>query len=221
MQGDTLYDVVNYILNEASERDLEVVREALKRRVEGNQMHGAMGIDPGRMANQTAARIREQMGMSIEQIRSMVRDFAAQVIEKNAPELGEKQIRELLDSWVPDELGGKPSSGGAAEKARGEAPAKARGGAPAQKKQAGRGAKGGLAPDVILTMVTQFLSFSTESMSVSQQMRLNEEIPDWQRKYWEQFSPRIRQLLTLFVNGEIDRTTCLERVCGELGIEPS
>ena len=68
-------------------------------------------------------------------------------------------------------------------------------------------------------MVTQFLSYSDESMSVSEQVKLSREIPDWQRRYWEEFSPRIRELLSLHLRGEIDRSTCLERICAELGID--
>ncbi len=225
MKGDALYEVTDFILNQATERDLDVVQAALKRRVEGNKLHGAMGLDPGRMARETAASIREQMGLSMDQIRTMVRDFAAEIIEKNAPELGAEKIHELLDTWVPTSP--ERRGAGLAERAPEGDPAAARssgrgaggGERPAKRGAGAKGKPRALPPDAILTMVMQFLSYSTESMSVSQQMRLNEEIPDWQRRYWAQFSPRIRELLTLFLRGEIDHETCVARVYGELGIE--
>lgn len=204
MKGDRLYDVIEFILNGATEDELEVVRSALKRRIEGNRKTGAMGVDPGRIANQTAASIKEQMGLSIDQIRSMVGGFAEEIIKKNAPELTDSQVHDLLDSWIPDS---KSAGSKAPEERAGEA------------KSAQRKGAGGLAPDVILTMVTQFLSYSDESMSVTEQVKLNREIPDWQRRYWEQFSPRIRELLTLHLRGQIERSTCLERICADLGID--
>lgn len=230
MKGDRLYDTIEFILNEATEEELEVVRSALKRRVEGKPAHGAMGIDPGRMARQTASQIREQMGLSVDQIRSMVSGFAVDIIRKNAPELTEEQIRELLKSWIPESgTAGGQSGSRAAESNHGTASGSSpnREGAASGHDRSAAAKRGGsqgkgrskLSPDVILTMVTQFLAYSDETMSVSEQMRLNQEIPDWQRRYWEQFSPRTRELLSLNLRGQIDRKTCLERVCADLGID--
>lgn len=238
MKGDRLYDVIAFILNEASEQELEVVRTALKRRIEGGGEKGAMGMSPERMARSTASSINEQLGMSLEQIRSMVARFAVDIIKKDAPELSEAQVRELLDSWIPGATGTKKATGTGRERSEGAegkgraktpkspAPAKGakakgaeqppQGGGPAKGSARGRS---GLAPDVVLTMVTQFLAYSDESMSVTEQVKLNQEIPDWQRRYWEQFSPRIRELLSLHLKGQIDRATCLERVCADLGID--
>ncbi|HUX20586.1 MAG TPA: hypothetical protein VMW69_05050, partial [Spirochaetia bacterium] len=146
--------------------------------------------------------IRDQMGLSIEQIRTMVSGFAEEIIKKNAPELTDSQIHDLLDSWIPESEVGGPATG-----------------SPSKKKQAQKSSHRSLAPDVILTMVTQFLSYSDESMSVTEQMKLNREIPDWQKRYWEQFSPRTRELLSLHLRGQIDRAICLERICADLGID--
>lgn len=203
MKGDRLYDVIEYILNEASEQELEVVRSALKRRIEGDRGGGAMGVNPGRIADQTASSIREQMGLSIDHLRSMVSGYAAEIIRKNAPELDETQVHDLLDSWIP-----------------GSDEAPKRSDSSRKKPKASQARKHpSLAPDVILTMVTQFLAYSDDSMSVTEQVKLNREIPDWQKRYWEQFSPRIRELLSLHLRGQIDRATCLERICADLGID--
>lgn len=190
MKDDRLYDVVDYILNRATEAELEVVRAALKRRIEGGDVRGAMGLNPERLAHEAASSIEKQLGGSIDQMRGMVRKFAGDVIRREAPELDERQIQELLGQWVPE----KPTAR--------KRPTKS------------------LPPEAVLSMLTQFVAYSTESMSVSQQLRLREEIPDWQRKYWEAFSPRLRSLVTLLLNGELDEQTFWERACGELGIDP-
>lgn len=221
IKGDRLYDVIEFILNEASEKELEVVRSALKRRIEGNRRAGAMGVDLGRIAHRTASNIREQMGLSIDQIRSMVTGYAVEIIKKNAPELKDEQIHDLIGAWIPEPTENRSSAAGASVEGAVSGRA-AGGGSPAgdaaQGRSGGTGG-GGLAPDVVLTMVMQFLTYSDESMSITEQVRLNQEIPDWQKRYWEQFSLRIRELLSLHLRGQIDRSTCLDRICADLGID--
>ena len=112
MKGDRLYDVIQFILNEATEQELEVVRSALKRRIEGNRARGAMGVNPERLARRTASSIREQLGLSLDQIRSTVADFAAETLKKQAPELTDDQIHELLDAWVPESEKSRGRAGG-------------------------------------------------------------------------------------------------------------
>jgi len=46
-------------------------------------------------------------------------------------------------------------------------------------------------------MIKQFISYSLEGMSVREQQRLREEIPDWQEHYWKHFPQRIRKLIKL------------------------
>jgi hypothetical protein len=198
MKGDSLYDVVDFILNQASENDLEVIRAALKRRIEGSDMSGPMGVSPVRLARESAAKVRKQMGASIGQIREMVKQFAAEIIRKDAPELTEAQVKELLDTWVPTD------TAQAAERPEGH---------PAALKD------GKLPADAIMSMISQFVAYSTESMSITEQIRLREEIPDWHKKYWEQFSPRVRQLISLHIGGQLDPDTFWERVRLELGGE--
>lgn len=55
MEDQELYNIVDYILNKAGERELEVIKEALKRRVEKRQ-HSPMGIDISRLAHNVGGR---------------------------------------------------------------------------------------------------------------------------------------------------------------------
>ncbi len=245
MKGDFLYDVVDFILNQATENDLEVIQAALKRRVEGGEAKGAAGINPARMARLTAAKIKKQVGFSLDQIRQTVRGFVTEIIRKDAPELTDTQVQKLLESLMPGETeestpaAGEESPRGAAERAGGLAPmsgtgSQAPGSAPGQAKPegpapapgggqerrppaAGRSAR--LPTAALATMITQFISYSTHTMSISEQIRLNDEIQDWHKKYWEMFSPRMRQLISFFIKGEIDEGTFWQRIKAELGIE--
>ena len=202
MAGDRLYEAIEFILNEATENELEVIRAALKRRVEGSDVRGAMGINPERLAREAASNIREQMGFSIENIRKVAANFAAEVIRKNAPELSQEQIDELLKAWV----GGEP------DQAR----------TPTEPGPTNRGApieKGKIPAEALLAMVAQFVAYSTDAMSINEQVKLREQIPDWQRTYWNHFPPRIRQLTSLLLNGELDIESFWDRTYGELGLE--
>ncbi len=209
MKGDSLYDVVDFILNQASENDLEVIRAALKRRIEGGDTAGGpMGISPARLARESAAKVRRQVGVSVERIRETVKQFAAEIIRKNAPELTEEQVKELLDTWVPTGAGETEPEGASPESAAAGAA-----GRPAVLKD------GRLPPEALMSMISQFMAYSTESMSITEQVRLRDEIPDWHKRYWEQFSPRVRSLISLHIGGQLDRDTFWERIRLELGAE--
>jgi hypothetical protein len=232
MKGDFLYDVVDFILNQATENELEVIQAALKRRVEGGEAKGAAGINPARMARLTAAKIKKQVGFSLDQIRQTVRGFVTEIIRKDAPELTDTQVQKLLESLMPGETeestpaaGESPSPGaGAGGGVSAEAPPvpdqqapAPEGGQERRPPAAGRGAR--LPTAALATMITQFISYSTQTMSISEQIRLNDEIQDWHKKYWEMFSPRMRQLISFYIKGEIDEGTFWQRIKAELGIE--
>jgi hypothetical protein len=206
VKGDVLYDIVDFILNQATENDLEVIRAALKRRIEGSRARGPMGIDPARLARESAARVREQFGVSMGRIRAMVKDYAAEILRKSAPELTEKQLSELLDTWVPE----NESSG--ADQGRRQSP---QGPPPSRLPAQGR-----LPAEAVVAMIARFISYGTESMSITEQIGLQNELPEWQKKYWEQFSPRVRKLISLYLNGQLDKATFWEHTRAELGIEP-
>ncbi len=209
MRGDRLYDVVEFVLNEATEDELEVVRAALKRRIEGSDARGPMGLSPTRLAQQTAASVQKQLGGSLGSIREMVRRFAGEIIRKQAPGLTEEQVNGLLESWVPDREGTHEAGGPAQPSFEGRA----------LQAEGGRGGKR-LPPKAVVTMISQFVAYATESMPISEQVKLRDGIGDWQRKYWERFTPRVRDLISLFLSGSLEKDIFWERIFGELGIEP-
>lgn len=184
MDREDLFAIVDAIMNRATDADVEVIIEALKRRGKGVPV--LSGVNPGRLAKESAKAVSSQMSYSIDGIRRMIQNFAVEVIRKEAPELSEDQISQLLDAWVPD------SGKGPAEKP--------------------------VPPDVLLTMIKQFLSFSTGTMSPSEQMELEHTIPDWQRVYWQKMPEGIRSVLTLFLKGKIDSDTCWEKIYSDLGL---
>ena len=56
-------------------------------------------------------------------------------------------------------------------------------------------------PDLLKTMITQFVAYSTGNMSGRDQAALPE---GWAKKYWNAFSPDIRDLITMYLKNGID-----------------
>jgi hypothetical protein len=92
--------VLDFILNKASDRDIQAVGEALKRRSE--RRSGIGGIDVQGMAQENARNVAQQMNVDQGQIRDMVRDFTVKIISENAPELSPEQVEAILDDTVPE-----------------------------------------------------------------------------------------------------------------------
>ncbi len=56
-------------------------------------------------------------------------------------------------------------------------------------------------PDLLKSMIMQFIAYSTNSMSVKDQAQLPE---GWAKKYWGIFSQDIRDLITMYLKNGID-----------------
>jgi len=182
MNKGELYEILDFILNKADSSELEAVRKALERRLGKSGGLSRLGIDPRSMAEETAKTIADQTTWSAEYVRSMVRDFAGDIIRRNAPELANGDVETLLDTWVSE-----------AE--------------PSEKD---------LPPDLLKTMVKQFIAYSTGVMSASEQITLNEEMPNWTEKYWKNFPENVRRLVSLFLTGKLEEERFLEYLDGLL-----
>ena len=97
-ENDPLYSVLDYILNRASSAQLEVIGEALKRRMADDPAQG--GLNPRRMAQRLSRGIEKQLGatMDVSQIaRRIVRDL----IKSKEPGIQDREVEVLLDNWLP------------------------------------------------------------------------------------------------------------------------
>ena len=186
MEDQELYNIVDYILNKAGDRELEVIKEALKRRADKSQ-HSPMGIDISRLAHNGWGSIDRQVASSREYVRNSVKDFVIKTIRQEAPDISEHDLNVLLDDWVPD-----------------------------PEKQKKTENKKTLPPDAVIKMIDQFLRFSAEEMSITEQAELNKTMPDWHKNYWQHFPDKIRGLITLYLKGRIDSGTCWEEIKKEL-----
>jgi hypothetical protein len=112
MADPELVRVMDYILNRCDEKAIEAVAAAVVRRRRDLALFGgARNLpDPQKLARDLSARINSdgEMGGLKETVRSM----AARIIRREAPELGDEQIAELLGEWIPGG-GTREDAGGA------------------------------------------------------------------------------------------------------------
>lgn len=192
---------MEFILNKADDSELEVISEALKKRLKARK-NGPSGIDINYLAHSTGETISRQVSSSREYIRKTVTEYVAKIIRQHAPGITDDQLKVLLDEWVaPDLNEGKSDL----------FPEK-----PAARQQERKGKDEKIPPDMVVRMIDQFMRFAKGRMPLDEQANLREYIPNWQEEYWKSFPAKIRGLLTLYLREKIDSETCWEEIKQEL-----
>ena len=171
-----LYPILDYILNEADGDDLAAIAEALKRREE---RHGFGGLDVQTLAREGGKSIEAQVGGSIESIRGMIRNFAVEIIRREAPDIPDEHLSSLLEAWIPEPR----RQSAQAQQGRSQSP---------------------IPRDALLTMIRQYLAWKTGSMRPDELRALVTEIDDWPEVLLEQIS-HCRPADTEEVSGQHDR----------------
>jgi hypothetical protein len=193
MADAELVRVLDYILNRSDENTIEAVAAAVVRRKRDLAMFGSAGLpDPKAWAHKVAADIN--VNASLEGIRQTVRNMVEEMLKREAPELGDEERKELLNAWVPQRT----------TAARGEGD--------------GGGKVKQLPPDVLATMVHQFVSYSLGSMSASEESALRKELGAWPERYWESFPQVVRSLITEYLNGGLDEDTFSRKLLATIQI---
>jgi len=189
MADPELVKTLDYILNRCGDAEIEAVAAAVVRRKRDLALFGASGAaDPGRWAKQAAQELAGSAGSSLSSIRRTVRDMAAGMLRKEAPELSDDQIAELLDAWTPatpepSASGPEPYSG----------VVDADGGRPERHSR--------VPPDLLVGMVEQFVAYSRGTMPRSEDESLRRELGDWPERYWRSFPGGVRAVVGEFLKG--------------------
>ena len=191
MTQETLQSVLDYILNKASENEFEVIVKACERRRRDSSLFAKIGgVNPQKAAHSAAEAVQASMGASMDGIRQTIKGFVADIIRKNAPEVTDEQLAELLAAYVPDPR---------------EAQAKA-------------SEKSKVPPEALLAMVRDFTDYSLGMMAPSAQQALWERMPRWQEEYWRSFPPELKAFVKAFLESRIDAETFWGAVYSVLGL---
>lgn len=100
-------EILEYILRHATRHELELVGEALRKRMERESTLGLGQIDVNQMARTIAEDIEKQMGVGGDNVHEMSRRLVADMIRREKPEIPERELQTLLDQWVPGRSGRK------------------------------------------------------------------------------------------------------------------
>jgi len=191
MPDPGLIQALDYILNHSNEANIEALAEAVVRRRRDLSVFSAVGDmpDPHRMAQEITDKINTGVGGGIETMRKSVQDMIKKILKEHAPELNNKQINELCQAWLPDRAGTGTGKSGS-----------------------------GLPPDVLLSMIEQFVSFSHGEMKASVDKSLREEMGAWPERYWNAFPPVVRGILTDYLKNKISDKEYKSQIKVALGL---
>ena len=177
--GDAeLVRVLDYILNRCDEASIDVLAEAVVRRRRDLALFGntLKMPDPQRFTKELSEKINEGINEGVKGLKESVRDMAIRIIRQEAPELTPEQIAELTRTWIPDDP--KP----------------------------GQSANSNMPPDLLRSMIDQFVSFSRGKMSSDEDRRLRDEMNAWPERYWKAFPPVIKSIITEFIKDKISES---------------
>ncbi len=189
--------VLDYILNRSTIREIDALETAVERRrrdLAGSG--GVISLDPERAAREMGETVRDSINRSMDGIRNTFRRFAIDTIRKEAPELTEEQMRELVDSWIPEEMSVDHS--GTVSSSSGAPAASARYSGLAKK-----GLVAGIPCDAMRAMVYQFTAYSQGAMPLADEAALREAVGDWTELYWKKFPREIKALIKDFLSGSL------------------
>ncbi len=191
MSRSELEAVLDFILNRASDTEFGVITKACERRIKDKTVFASLGgKGPGAMARRMADELTTGVGATMENVRTSVKGFVADIIRKNAPEISEEELSALLDEYVP----------------------------PAEKPGTRKSEVSPLPPEALLGMVRSFVEYSEERMAPSRQNQLWEANPRWQDEYWKAFPGEVKTLVKAYLEGEIDGDTFGTAILSVLGL---
>ena len=171
--SDDLLFIIDYILHRADLRELDAVAAAVERRQRQISDIGGTPFTPEEAAKKMSESIYASIDASMDGVRHTFRNYAADLLQKEAPELSKEQLAELVDSWIPQSGGSRGKSSRAS--------------------LAKNGSVQGIPADLLYEMVIQFVSYSLGEMPVETQRSLTAAMHNWTESYWRRFPTGIKQ----------------------------
>ncbi len=208
---ERLFQVLDFILNEAGSGELRAVAEALKRRNAGS---ASGGLNPRSMAEGMAKKMSTRLGASLD-IPEISRNIVTDLIRQKEPQISDSEIQVLLNRWLPRAGAGAATAGraGAAATGAAEAAANTAGSSGQETGVPGPVEPDTLSPDMLILMVSQFLALKRGNLSVEEQKGLPDNWPD---KYWKVFPDRLKTMIDDLLNERTEEVSFWTKMIGSL-----
>ena len=182
---EPLYSVIEFILNRATSAQLEVIAEALKRRQKPGKGFG--GISPRGMAENMAEQVKQQLGGMLD-VHTISRQIVSDLIKQKEPNISDEELEVVLKNWLP-------------------------GSAPTDSEQNADQPQEKIPPDLLITMVSQYVSARQGTLSPKEQGKLPE---NWQNRYWESFPEHLRAQIRAHLSGRLNEMDFWDSVISSL-----
>lgn len=218
MRKAELPEVLDYILNRASEAEFEVIRKACERRQDDlGRFARVGGMNPNGLAARMADTMNDSLAKTMDGMRRSVRSYVAQIIRREAPEISDEELAALVDMSIPADRAGNGAASGRESAAgspggEGLVDRDARGG------RAGAAGAGELPPEALAVMAEEYLRCSLGAMTGPERQALWDEMGDWQAAYWRAFPPALKALIQGRLDGKMDDERFWAAALGALGL---
>jgi hypothetical protein len=180
---EPLYSVIEFILNRATSDQLEVIAEAVKRRQKPGK--GLGGFSPRGMAENMAEKVKHQLGGVLD-VHAISRQIVSDLIRQKEPNISDDELEVLLKNWLPGTTRSEPEQTAEQEK---------------------------IPPDLLITMVSQYVSARRGTLSPKEQGELPE---NWQNRFWETFPEHIRAQIRAHLSGQLNEVDFWDSVISSL-----
>jgi len=190
MADHELLQALDYILNHSNKATIEILAEAVVKRRRDLSVFSTIGglPDPQRAAKEITEKINSSIGGSMEGMKNSVREMIVRILKEHAPELNAKQINELCEAWLPDTLGASKKSSAL------------------------------MPPDMLLSMIEQFVSFSHGDMNEQVEKNLRDQMGAWPARYWDAFPPVVQQIVSDYLKDKISDRDFKQKIVIALGL---
>lgn len=173
----TLEYCVDFILNQCTGKELDVVIAAVERRKKS--LSGEFSFDMEKSSKKISDEINASIQKGMDGMTRSLREFSEELIAKESPELSPEQVSALAAKWIPS-----VSFDGSI------------------KSLAKDGKVDGVPADLMYSMVLQFVDYGTGKMSQEKNTELQSSLGNWQEKYWKRFPTKMRETVKTFFDGK-------------------
>ncbi|MCL2265303.1 MAG: hypothetical protein FWC22_04595 [Treponema sp.] len=189
MTDPGLFQALDYILNRSNEASIEALTEAVVRRRRDLTVFNAVGNMPD--PQKMAGDITNRINAGISGGINAMRESVQEMIVHLLKEHAPELNSKQIKELCEAWL---PSAAGS------------------------KNEDSSLPPDVVLSMIEQFISFSQGEMSESVDKNLREEMGAWPQRYWNSFSPVVRRIITDYLKDKIPQKDFKMKIKIALGI---
>ena len=188
MADPGLVQALDYILNKSDESTIEVLAEAVVRRRRNMTVFSAVGGLPD--PKKMTDEITARINDGLGAGMEGMRQSIREMIFRIIREHAPELTEKQMNELTEAWLpeGGSPSANSSA-----------------------------MPPDVLLSMIDQFVSFSHGEMPKSVDENLRNEMGAWPEKYWNVFPPVVRQIITDYLKNKITEKDFRSKISLVLG----